>query len=337
MAKPGAITMWAQYLAARSVVAGLTSFGAEANLHLGTAIGSLIHRLDKGHANRSRVNIRRSFPSWSEARVDATAKASMQHLIRFVIEALYTPRLIDESNWADRLYTGRMGDALAVLNSGRPCILVTGHLGNFEMLGYAMTTLGYDITALARPLDNPLIYDWILGIREHKGLKVITKWDATDQMIDVMKRGGALGFVADQNAGGQGLFVPFMGRLASAYKSIALLARRYNATIVCGYALRRGMRFAYEFGTTDVIYPEDWADQRDPVFYITARYTRALELAIRMQPDQYWWMHRRWKTRPRYERQGKEMPRALRRNLEELPWMTPTLMRELEKPVEKIK
>lgn len=337
MAKPGPVMMWAQYLAARSVVAGMTSFDAEQNLHAGTVIGSLIHKLDKGHANRSRTNLRRSFPSWPEERVDATAKASMQHLIRFVIETLYTPRLIHDSNWADRLHTGRMGDALAALNSDRPTILVSGHLGNFEMLGYALTTLGYRIDALARPLDNPLIYDWILGIRERKGLRVITKWDATDQMVEVMQRGGSLAFIADQNAGGRGMFVPFMGRLASAYKSIGLLARRYNATIICGYAMRRGMRFEYEFGTTDVIYPEDWADQHDPLFYITARYTRALELAIRMQPDQYWWMHRRWKARPRHEIAGKQMPRTLRRNLEELPWMTPSLMKELEKPVERIK
>jgi len=337
MAKPGPVMMWTQYLAARAAVAGMTSFNAETNLHIGSVAGSLIHRLDKKHAERSRVNLRRSFPDWPEERVDAAARASMQHLIRFVIETLYTPRLIHENNWADRLHTGRMGEALAVLNSGRPAIMVTGHLGNFEMLGYALTNLGYKIAALARPLDNPLVYDWVLGIRERKGLRIITKWSATDQMIEVMQGGGALAFIADQNAGAKGLFVPFMGRLASAYKSIGLLAKRYNAAIICGYAMRRGMRFEYEFGTTDVIYPEDWANQRDPLYYITARYTRAIELAVRMQPDQYWWMHRRWKSRPRHELEGTPMPRTLQRNLEELPWMTPELMEELGKPIQPYK
>ena len=337
MAKPGPVMMWTQYLAARSAATALTAFDVDPNLQTAAMIGSLAHRLDGRRAERSRANIRRSFPDWPEARVDATARASMQNLIRFIIETLHTPRLIHETNWAERLETGRLGEAIGVLNSGRPVILVTGHLGNFELLGYALATLGYRVDALARPLDNPLVYDWLLGIRERKGMRVITKWDATDEMVGVMKSGGALAFIADQNAGEKHLFVPFMGRLASAYKSIALLAQRFEAAVVCGYAMRRGEQFKYEIGTTDVIYPEDWADQRDPLYYITARYTRALELAVRMQPDQYWWMHRRWKSRPKHEREGKPMGRVLRRNLEALPWMTDGLMSELEKPVETVR
>lgn len=332
MAKPGPIAMWTQYLAARAAVSAMTAFDVDPNLHIASAIGGTLHKLDKKHANRARANIRRSFPTWPEERVDACAKASMQHLVRFAIEMLYTPRLIHESNWAHRLKCGRMGEAMTLLNSGRPTILVTGHFGNFEMLGYALTTLGYKMHAVARPLDNPLVNDWVLGVRELKGMTIISKHQATEAMIRVMENGGALGIVADQNAR-NGLQVPFMNRLASSYKSIALMARRYRAPIVCGYAMRRGDRFAYEFGTTDVIYPEEWEDQRDSLYYITARYTRALEVAARLQPDQYWWMHRRWKTRPKHEVEGKEMPASLRRKLEDLPWMTQALMDEVSKPI----
>jgi len=334
LAKPGPVMMWTQYLAARTAAMALTAFDVDWNLRTAGLIGSAIHRLDKRHAERGKANIRRSFPEWSEERVDATARGSMQHLIRFAIETLHTPRLIHENNWPEHIESGRLGKAIAALNSDRPVILVTGHLGNFELLGYALATMGYRLDALARPLDNPLIYDWLLGIRERKGMRVITKWDATDQMVDVLQSGGSLAFIADQNAGDKGLFVPFMGSLASAYKSIALLAQRYEATVVCGYALRQGDRFAYEVGTTDVIEPEDWADQHDPLYYITARYTRALELAVRMRPEQYWWMHRRWKSRPRHEVKGKELPRALRRNLEALPWMTDELMQSVQTPIE---
>lgn len=337
MAKPGAFTMWTQYLAARSVAASLTCFDVDWNLRTGKMVGSFAHRVDKRRAERSKANIRRSFPEWSDERVEATAKASIQHLISFVFETLHTPRLIHENTWPGRLETSRLGEAIAALNSDRPVILVTGHMGNFELLGYALATMGYPVDALARPLDNPLVYDWLLGIRERKGMRVITKWDATDQMVSVLERGGALAFIADQNAGKKHMFVPFMGRLASSYKSIALLAQRYEATVVCGYALRKGDCFDYEIGTTDVIYPKDWADVRDPLYYITARYARALEIAVRRCPEQYWWMHRRWKSRPKHERLGKEMSRVLRRNLEELPWMSESLMRELEKPVEKVR
>ncbi|MEM6507427.1 MAG: lysophospholipid acyltransferase family protein [Planctomycetota bacterium] len=334
MAKPGPVMMWTQYLAARTTAAALTSFDIDWNLRTAGLIGSLAHRVDQRRARRSKANIRRSFPGWPEQRVEATAKASMQHLIRFVIETLHTPRLIHEHTWPGRLHTGNLGEAIAALNSDRPVILVAGHMGNFELLGYALATMGYPVNALARPLPNPLVYGWLLGIRERKGMRVITKWDATDRMLGILQGGGALAFIADQNAGKKNQFVPFMGRLASAYKSIALLAHRYEASIVCGYAMRKGDQFDYEIGTTDVIHPSDWAGVRDPLYYITARYTRALEMMVRKCPEQYWWMHRRWKTRPKHEQLGKEMPRVLRRNLEELPWMTDGLMSELEQPVE---
>src|SRR5690606_19753661 len=132
--------------------------------------------------------------------------------------------------------------------------------------------LGYDVDAIARPIDNPLINRWLLGIRERKGMRIITKWDATERMLQVLEAGGALGFIADQNAGDKGLFVPFFGRLASTYKSIGLLAMNRQVPVVCGYAHRIGPGFRYELGVVDVIRPEEWESQRDPLFYITARY-----------------------------------------------------------------
>jgi KDO2-lipid IV(A) lauroyltransferase len=237
--------------------------------------------------------------------------------------------------WARHTRIVNLGSALEMLNAQQPCIVLTGHLGNWEVLGYLLAVLGYDINALARPIDNPLINDWLLGIRERKGLKIITKWDATDRMLGVLRQGGALGFIADQNAGDRGLFVPFFGRLASTYKSIGLLAMRKQVPVVCGYAHRveRQERvYSFEIGVVDVIRPEDWQGFRDPLYYITARYIRAIETMIRMKPEQYLWMHRRWKSRPRHEREGKPMPAALQRNLEELPWMTPAELEQLKQP-----
>ena len=74
--------------------------------------------------------------------------------------------------------------------------------------------------------------------------------------------------------------------------------------------------------TTDVIWPDDWADQPDPLFYITARFNRAIEHMVRNAPEQYLWLHRRWKSRPKHEREGQPMPRRLIEKLEQLPWMT---------------
>ena len=74
-------------------------------------------------------------------------------------------------------------------------------------------------------------------------------------------------------------------------------------------------------GTTDIIRPEDWADQPDPLYYITARYSRALEQMVREVPEQYLWIHRRWKSRPRHERRGRPVPPRLRAKIHALPWL----------------
>src|SRR6185503_3598269 len=112
----------------------------------------------------------------------------------------------------------------------------------------------------------------------------------------------AVAFVADQNAGSKGMFVDFFGRKASAYKSIGLLAMQHDCPIVCGYARRLDDRFKFVVGVQDVIFPADWKQQVDPLRYITQRYTTALEDIVRQDPGQYWWVHRRWKSRPKGEK-----------------------------------
>ena len=88
------------------------------------------------------------------------------------------------------------------------------------------------------------------------------------------------------------------------------------------HAKRLSSNFQYEVSITDYIEPSDWQDQPDPLYYISARYNRAIEQMIRNAPEQYLWLHRRWKSRPKFELEGKPMPKKLIRQLESLPWMT---------------
>jgi len=337
MAHYGPISAWSSYLAARLGACALTAFDARANLRSAAMIGRGFYALDAKHRKRAMHNVALAYPDWDQRRVRDTVVASCEHFVQLAVETLYTPRLMGFDSWLDRTEVSNLGEALAIMGSGRPCILVTGHLGNWEVLGYLLAVLGHDLDAIARPLDNKLINDWLMGIRTARGLRIITKFDATDRMLEVLDSGGALGFIADQNAGDKGIFVPFQGRLASTYKSIGLLALRHEVPILCGYAHRLrgphgGYDYRFELGCADVIHPEDWADQKDPLYYITARYCRAIETMVTMRPEQYLWMHRRWKSRPRHEKLGKPIPDGLRKQLESLPWMTGDLMRRLEVP-----
>ena len=326
--------IWGQYLASRVAAAALTSFDVDANLHTADRAGQWMYALDRRHRDRARRHVALAFDEFDDAQVDAVARASFSHFLKLGVEVLHTPRVLHPDSWTQHLEISDLGPALALLNAGEPAILLTGHLGNWEVLGYVMALLGYDIAAIARPIDNPLINRWLLGIREKRGLQIITKFNATERMLNVLRHGGALGFIADQNAGEKGLFVPFFGHLASSYKSIGLLAMRCRVPIVCGYAHRLGSRFQYEVGVQDVIRPDDWLGQGDPLFYITARYARAIELMVRRRPDQYLWAHRRWKSRPRHERLGKPMPASLRDKLQTLPWIDDATLAKLQQPID---
>jgi KDO2-lipid IV(A) lauroyltransferase len=226
----------------------------------------------------------------------------MQELFMFFVEMLFTTRLIRIDTWANYIQMENFQTPLELLlrrNTG--LIMLTGHYGNFEILGYLLATLGFPTSSVARPLDNPYLSDFVFGVREKQGQRIIAKKGATEDVVEVIEARGAVGFVADQNAGAKGLFVDFFGRKASTYKSIGLLAMQYDVPVVIGYSRRVADQFKFVIGAQDIIYPDDWKRQDDPLRYITQRYTKAIEDMIRSDPGQYWWVHRRWKTRPRGE------------------------------------
>ncbi len=324
-----------QYAAARTVAALFSPFNPEQNLAVARLFGSIYARAGAKRRARAVGNVRRAFPDLAPETQWQMVDESIGHMFGiFMVDAFSMPRVIGRENWHERVQIGNVGRAMEHLTSEKPCLFVTGHIGNWEILGYVLALVGFKMSALARPLDNRFLNDWLLGVRQRTGLRVVTKWGATDEVQKIIESGGKVGFIADQNAGSDGLFVPFFSRLASTYKSIPLLALRYEIPIVCGYARRVDGQFRYELRLTDVIEPGDWKDADDPVMYIGARYNRAIERMIRESPEQYLWVHRRWNSRPKHEREGTEMPTRLVRKLEALPWMTPELLVELAKPID---
>jgi len=314
----------AAYVALRSLGTFMQCFEINDVMASVGSIGDQWFGCDRRRRDRCISHIRTSLPHLSLDEASDLSRLSMRHLLQtFLVELLFTPRLITPTTWPKYVRLGNVREALATLTANRPAIFLSGHCGNFELLGFTLATVGFPMTALARPLDFPRINDWLLDVRQKRGMTILTKFGATDQAVSLIERGQRVAFIADQNAGDRGMFVPFFGRLASAYKSIGLLAMRYDVPIICGMARRdRPDVFRYTLELADVIEPAHWKDQPDPLYYITARYTRSIEEMVRQAPDQYFWVHRRWKSRPPHERAGKHMPDALRRKLTALPWMT---------------
>jgi Kdo2-lipid IVA lauroyltransferase/acyltransferase len=301
---------------------------------------------------RAEGNLRIAFPDWPEPRVHEYAVRSYEHLFRICVEIGLAPRRLTEEGWLREATVGAIAPALRTLVQGKPCLLISGHVGNWEIIGYTVALLGFPMHALYRPIDLVPLDRWMRSVRGRRGLVLVDKFGALKQLPEILSSGGCLGVVADQNGGDRGVFVPFFNRLTSTYKSVGLLAMQFGATIICGCARRfdqppqgpvvspaaspelrselesfiqpdphPGRRPANTIEITDLFGPEAWSQHPDPIFYLTARYRLAIETMIRRAPGQYDWMHRVWRSRPKHERLQRPFPDALREKIRLLPWI----------------
>ena len=303
MAKPrNKLLDYLIYLVARLLTCFVHMLTWRMNYRIVRALGNFVYRVDRRHRRRSLEHLRRSFPDWPEERYHRVARASMRNLAYLGLEVLFTEKLITPARWRHHVTLTNMAENIRLLLE-RPSglIYVTGHFGNWEVVGYTLAALGFPGYAVARKMDNPYLNDFILGVREAHGLTVLDKRGATEQMDHILDNKGYVSFIADQDAGRKGLFVDFFGRKASTYKSVALMAMRHSTPVIVGYGRRLDEQYHFEIGIQRIIYPAEWAERDDPALWITQEYTRALEEVVRTAPEQYVWTHRRWKHRPKGE------------------------------------
>ena len=275
-------------------------------------MGFAVHHFLPGKLTRYKVvrdNIRTAFgDEYNDAEIDGIIYRMWVHLFRMVVEMVQLPRKLRLYNCADAIDFRNRDATVRVMCTGRPVLVLCGHFGNWEMAISTFGIFGFPLGVVVRDLDNPYLHDWFCRFRQATGHRLISKKGGGGDMVEFLERRGHLGLLADQDAGSGGLFVPFFGKDASTFKSIALLALQYRAYICVGYARRlpddwqnnRWVR--YELGSEEIIDPLE-IDSADPVRTLTERYTLALERAIRRSPEQYFWVHRRWKSVP--NRRGK--------------------------------
>lgn len=288
-----------EYGAVRLFALFVLMFPIELNLKTARVLGSIWYLAFPRHRRRAREHLVASFgSSLSEDDIRRLTLRSMQQMVMVAVEILFTPRLVNEWTWPRYIRLVGLAEAVRLLLGRGGVIMLTGHYGNWELLGYTLAALGFDMVAIMRPLDNPYLNDWLVRTRESRGLKVLYKKGAMNSADEVIRNGAALCFIADQDAGRKGLFVDFFGRPASTYKAIGLLAMECEAPIVVGFARRVGAGFRYEIGVSRIICPVEWANRDDPLRWITQEYNAAIEAFVREAPEQYLWVHRRWKSQP---------------------------------------
>ncbi len=299
--RPTIIEHWLLYVVVRLIIAVILIFDIKTMHKFAMFLGGGMWTYYKRGRKRALENLYAAYPDKDEAWIQATGRRSFQELVMLAIDVVFTPKLVNKNNW-EQYSCYKTAERLKwMLQEHRSLLLVAAHYSNFEIMGYLLGEFGFDIYSIARPLDNPFINNYLYRIRQRRGQKIIDKKGAAEMMEQIIKQGSSLCFIADQDAGAKGVFVDFFGRKASTYKSIGLLAITQNVPIAVGISRRIDDRFYFEISVPRIIYPDEWKDKQDPLLWITQEYTSEFEKAIRKDPSQYWWLHRRWKTRPKDE------------------------------------
>jgi KDO2-lipid IV(A) lauroyltransferase len=268
-----------------------------ANRAIGKVLGTLAWYVDLADRRIALANIARAFPDWPLARRRSTIRAMFRHLGTSLFEILWLPRLDAAARAQTTVFEG-LDRVLPLVDAGRGVVAFTGHCGNWEWLAYAVATLGRPVTVLQRERNESEINQFITAIRRTTGIRTIDRGSAAAgrELIQAIRRGGFLAFLIDQNIRTESVKVPFFGAPALTPIGPAKLAIRTSAIAVAVFIERGDDGKQYiRFQEPIECRPTD-----DPIA-LTARLTAAVEEQIRRVPEQWVWMHQRWRERPKWD------------------------------------
>lgn len=284
----------------------------------GAAVGVLAGGVLRIRRSDVDEHLRLAFPEQTPSSRARTARGSYAHLGREAATLLRL-RSWTASDFADRVTLSGLDELEGALAEGRGVVLLGGHLGNWEVAGAALAARGIPIDVVAKGAANRGFEEEMFAHREKLGLRVIEMSSAPRQVLRALRAGRVVAILGDQNAHKNGVFIPFFGRFAATPKGPAVFASRSGAPVFFGTAVRRdGPSPRYDVhlrrlpvgesepeGAPDD--PGEGAEAASPfsaspvddvVVGLLTRYHAALERAVRSTPAQYFWQHRRWKTRP---------------------------------------
>jgi KDO2-lipid IV(A) lauroyltransferase len=283
-----------QLFAIKAAVAVLRCVSLERAGNVGAFLGRLAYSPFGIRRAVVERQVRAAFPGLDETEVLRIARASYSHLGRISIEAALLPSYSESK--VDELFERVEGwEAFASQVSGdRGVMIVTGHLGNWELGGAYVGRHGFRMHAVARGMENPLFDEYITENRERLSMRVIHDSEAVRKVPRIIREGGVIGFLFDQGAAGlASTWVPFFGRYAKTPRGPAVFALRLKAPLVFAAAIRQpDGRYVLHMENVPLT---DTGNLDADVDAIVADYTKVLERWVRRYPEQYFWQHRRWK------------------------------------------
>ena len=299
----GAPRQWVEYVLLVSLLGAVRALPYGVCRAVAAAAGEAIFRLVPRRRRIARANLRIAFPELGEAERLALARRSCRSFVLTGLEgakflARFDPRRAREM----MLETVEGGEevlkkARAAHEDAGGCVFVAPHLGNWEFLAHAGALAGIPLTIPVRPLDNRKLEAALRGMRAASGQEILSKRNAFFHLREALRKGRSVAILADQNAGAHGIDAPFFGRKASTTPAPAALAVLYKRPILLVSCLRReGASRRYEAFLSEPIAPDMGArSAKEEIARLTAALNEETESLIRKGPEQYLWMHDRWK------------------------------------------
>ena len=266
---------------------------------VGAALGAAAYLVDWAHRRRAVENLLRAGMAEDRASARRIARRVFQNLGRSFADLCRLRRLTD-AEIAERVRVEGYEHVREARARGRGIILVTAHLGAWELLPVMSAIRGLPIHVVVRPMDNRTLDRALAAIRSRGGNGIIRKQDLLRRGLGlkVLKAGGTLGILMDQNiTWREGVFVEFFGRTANTAFAPALLALRSGAAVIPAAIFREGPG-RHRIVVEKPIELARSGDLRRDLQENTARFTQAIEALIRRSPADWFWVHRRWKTQP---------------------------------------
>ena len=246
-------------------------------------------------------NLRLAFPDWTDARRSETLQQMTRYIAWQAVEFARFPKY-RRANIARVIEVEGHENFLEAQRRGKGVLILTGHIGAWELSSFAHAVYGYPMHFLARPLDNARLDAFVNRYRCLSGNQPIYKNESARAVLKALHSGGIVGILADQNTlPEEGAFVEFFGAAACTTTGVARLALHTGAAVVPGYAYWDVSARKYKLRFDPAVEVVETGDAERDVTENTQRFVKIVEGIIRKFPEQWVWVHARWKTRPKGE------------------------------------
>ncbi len=302
MAKQGKLQTLLEYAAAKSVFVTLGHLPAPAALSVGQSVGKLAYLLAGNLRKTGATNLRLAFPEKTDEERAELLRESFNNLGRQLglFSQFATRPQADLQNLIEVRGLEHLETAKAHMNSG--LILITAHLGAWELTSFGLSLFGHSLSFIVRRMDNPKIEDLFERVRTRFGNLTIDKLSAARSMLKLLRDKGVLGLLPDLNTlDAEAIFVDFFGVPAATNFIMAKLALRTNSQIIPIFAPWSEEKRKYLVIIGPPVSIQRTGDEEQDVRQLTTTLTQLIENTIRRYPGQWLWIHKRWKTRPKGE------------------------------------